>query len=288
MPELPEVETLRLELAKAIKGKTIKSAECNWPKMIRPFSVLEFQKKIKNKKIVKIDRRSKVLVIDLAGPLSLAIHLKLTGQLIFQPKNGKVIMGGHPQKGGMAGLPNKFTHLILKFTDGSVLFFNDLRKFGWARLIDDIGVAQIVVEHGPEPLSKEFTLKYFNSIIKKYPNRKIKLILLDQKLIGGIGNIYCDESCFCARILPMRQAITLKPSEIKKLFICINSVIKLAIAKKGTSADTYVRLSGQPGGMVPYLKVYGRKGLKCKRCGGIINRIKVNTRGTHYCLDCQQ
>lgn len=288
MPELPEVETLKRQLQKVVKGKVVKSSECNWSKMVKPYSVLEFQKLIKNKKIKSISRLSKVLVLDLEGPLSLAIHLKLTGQLIFRPQKGKAVFGGHPQKGGLEDLPNKFTHLILNFSDGSILYFNDLRKFGWARLIDDQGVAQIVMEHGPEPLSKEFNLNYFQSIVKKYPNRFIKLILLDQKLIGGIGNIYCDESCFCAGILPMRLAASLEPIEIKKLYECINKIIDLAISKKGTSADTYVTLTGKPGGMVPFLKVYGRKGKKCRRCGEEIRRIKLNGRGTHYCSECQK
>jgi formamidopyrimidine-DNA glycosylase len=175
----------------------------------------------------------------------------------------------------------------LFFNDGSKLFFNDLRKFGWARLIDDKGVNEIIESHGPEPLTKEFTAKYLAALVKKYPNRKIKQILLDQKLIGGIGNIYADESCFCAGILPIRIAGKIKPAEIKKLYKCINRIIKLAIAKKGTSADTYVRTNGQPGGMEPYLKVYGREGEKCKRCGGTINKIKLNGRGTHFCPKCQ-
>jgi formamidopyrimidine-DNA glycosylase len=214
--------------------------------------------------------------------------LKLTGQLIFRPKRGRAVMGGHPQKGGGQGLPNKFTHLIFNFSDGSFLYFNDLRKFGWARLVDDRGVSEIVSAHGPEPLSKEFSLAYLQAVIIKYPNRKLKQILLDQTLIGGIGNIYCDESCFCAKIRPTRIAKKITLAEVKKLHQCINGVIRLAISKKGTSADTYVRLSGQPGGMVPYLKVYGRKGEKCKRCGGLIDRIKVNGRGTHFCPKCQK
>jgi formamidopyrimidine-DNA glycosylase len=293
MPELPEVETLRRELTKAIVGKTIKSASCDWFKMVKPLSVSEFQSKIKNKKIVGIQRRSKVLIFDLAGPLSLLIHLKLTGQLIFRPYKLKadgygLVIGGHPQKGGFKNLPNKFTHLIIDFTDGSILYFNDLRKFGWARLVDDAGVAEMIGKHGPEPLTKEFNLAYFQSVLKKYPNRKIKQILLDQKLIGGLGNIYCDEACYCAKILPVRIVRKIKPAEAKKLFVCINRIIKLAISKKGTSADTYVQLDGRPGGMMPYLKVYGRKGEKCGRCGGIVERMKLNGRGTHFCRHCQK
>lgn len=277
MPELPEVETLRRQLAQTIKGKIIKSIKCDWAKMVKPLSIAEFQKKIKNKKIIDVGRRAKVLILDLSGKLSLLIHLKLTGQLIFQPKT----IGHKP-------LANRFTHLIFNFTDGSKLFFNDLRKFGWARLVDDRGASQVVEATGPEPLSKEFSLDYLKTILKKYPNRKIKQVLLDQRLIGGIGNIYADESCFCAGILPTRPAQKIKPAEIGRLFNCINKIIKFAISKRGTSADTYVQLNGRPGQMEKYLKVYGRKGEKCRRCNGVIYKIKMNGRGTHFCSKCQK
>jgi formamidopyrimidine-DNA glycosylase len=288
MPELPEVETLRRELAKAVKGKTIKSASCDWPKMVRPLTILEFQNQIENKKIIDIKRRAKVLILDLAGPLSLLIHLKLTGQLIFKPNSGKVIIGGHPQKGGSESLPNKFTHLIFDLSDGSKLYFNDLRKFGWAKLVDEQGLESVIEKHGPEPLTKEFSWDYFKSVLNKYPNRKIKQILLDQSLISGVGNIYADESCFCARVLPTRIIKTLKPAEIKRLYQCIPKILKFAITKKGTSANTYVQLDGRPGSMEKYLKVYGRKGEKCKRCGGAVQKIQFNGRGTHFCRTCQE
>lgn len=293
MPELPEVETLRRELNKTIKGKVIKSAWIDWAKMVKPLTIAEFQNKIKNQKVIDVKRRSKVLVLDLVGPDSIIIHLKLTGQLIFRNQElksnkEKIVFGGHPQKGGLENLPNKFTHVILNFSDGSKLFFNDMRKFGWMRLVDDFGINDLIENHGPEPLTKQFSLKYFQAVLKKYPNRKIKQILLDQKMIGGIGNIYCDESCFCAKILPARQAKDIKLNEIKILYNCINKIIKFAISKKGTSADTYIRLDGQPGGMEPYLKVYGRAGEKCLRCGGMIEKIKMNGRGTQFCRQCQK
>jgi len=299
MPELPEVETLRRELASAVKGKTIKSVKVKVPKMVKPLTPAKFAQQVKNKKILGINRKAKVLIFELSGGLFLLIHLKLTGQLISAPKklqaipttvgtSYKLVVGGHSQKGGVDNLPNKFTHIIFNFTDGSILYFNDLRKFGWARLVDDLGVAEIIEKHGPEPLTKDFNLAYFLSILERYQNRKIKQVLLDQKLIGGLGNIYCDEACFCAKILPARIVKKIKPGGTKKLFACINQVIKFAIAKKGTSANTYVQLDGRPGGMVPYLKVYGRKGEKCKRCRGVIERIKLNGRGTHFCKTCQK
>ncbi|MEK7652877.1 MAG: bifunctional DNA-formamidopyrimidine glycosylase/DNA-(apurinic or apyrimidinic site) lyase [Patescibacteria group bacterium] len=293
MPELPEVETLRRELVEAVKGKIIKSAEVRWAKMVRPLSEKEFDQKLKNKKITDVKRRAKILIFDLSGKDFLMVHLKLTGQLIFQKlkikgQKSKVFTGGHPQKDGVDNLPNKFTHIIITFKDGSKLYFNDLRKFGWMRITDKEGIEKLSGEFGLEPLLKEFTLEKFKAIIKKYPKRKIKQILLDQTLIAGIGNIYADESAFDAGILPIRPAGKIKEAEANKLYQSIKKILKLSLSKKGTSADTYVQLNGQPGGFVPYLKVYGRKGEKCKKCDGMVKRIKVNGRGTHFCEKCQK
>lgn len=288
MPELPEVETLRRELTLAVKSKTIKSAEVKVAKLVLPLSINEFQTKIKNKKVLEILRRAKILIVRLSSDLFLLIHLKMTGQLIFQPKKGRVIMGGHPQKNGTTDLPNKFTHIIFDFSDGSKLYFNDARKFGWMRLVDKNYVDKVVDDYGVEPLSKEFTLKKFKEILNKYPNRKIKQVLMDQSLIAGVGNIYNDESCFCAKIKPMRIVKTLGDKEVKDLYVCLVKILKLSITKKGTSANTYIQLDGKPGGFVPYLKVYGRYKEKCKRCSGRVVRIKMNGRGTHFCPDCQK
>jgi formamidopyrimidine-DNA glycosylase len=292
MPELPEVETLRRELNGAIKNKTIGSAEIKVYKMVKPLTPANFQQKIKNKKILGIDRRAKVLVFELSAGLFLLIHLKMSGQLIFAPnrlkaKGHKLVVGGHPHPGGLDNLPNKFTHAIFTFSDGSKLYFNDLRKFGWIKLASKEGLEKLSNEFGPEPLEKEFTLKKFKEILNKYPKRKIKQVLMDQSLIAGIGNIYADESCFCSGILPTRIVKNIKPKEAEKLYRCMIKILKFAISKKGTSANTYIQLDGSKGGMKPYLKVYGRKGEKCKKCGGTIQKIKLNGRGTHFCRKCQ-
>jgi len=296
MPELPEVETIRRELAKAIKNKTIADFWSDWPKGVNP-KPAGLRRKIKGKKIVSVGRRAKILIIKLSSGEFLIIHLKLTGQLVYKVKEtlrqtqgdkARLIVGGHPQKGGLGNLPNKFTHYIFSFADGSKLFFNDLRKFGWVRLVSQAAIDKLISSIGVEPFDKEFTLNNFSGIIKKYQSRKIKQVLLDQSLISGLGNIYTDESCFCAKILPTRVVKTLKEAEIKSLFVCIPKILRLAIAKKGTSDNTYVQLDGRPGGMVPYLNVYGRKGEKCKRCGGSVQKIKLNGRGTHFCKNCQK
>lgn len=288
MPELPEVETLRRELDKVLKNKKIKSAQVLWPKTVAPLSIKEFEKQIKNKAIEKVERQAKILFINFTDPTALAFHLKLTGQLIYQPKTGKLVVGGHPAEEDEKNLPNKHTRLILSFADNSTLYFNDLRKFGWARLVSDTEIKQITSNIGPEPLSKHFTEETLVNIFKRYPNRTIKQILLDQTLIAGLGNIYADESCFLAKLKPNRKANTLKPAELKKLQREIVAVLKHSIKMKGTSSRNYRRSNGEMGGFVPYLKVYGRADQPCKVCSTKIEKIKHAGRGTHFCPKCQK
>lgn len=288
MPELPEVETIKRDLAKVLVGQKIKQAEITWAKTVAPLSPTIFQRKIVGVKVTNIERRAKMIRIKLSGPLDLLVHLKMTGQLIYRPKTGRVVVGGHPQPGGLANLPNSFTRVILSFTDGSKLFFNDMRKFGWMRLADDETITKLFAKSGPEPLSKDFSLKTFQQILARFPRRPIKQVLLDQTLIAGIGNIYADEACFMAKILPTRKVETLKPSEISKLRQAIIKVLKLSISKHGTSSKNYVRGNGQPGGFVPYLQVYGRDKEPCNICKQPIQKIKFVGRGTHFCTKCQK
>ncbi|MFH1173325.1 MAG: DNA-formamidopyrimidine glycosylase family protein, partial [bacterium] len=185
MPELPEVETLRRELAHKIKGKSLKKIEVNNAKMIN-VSSLALDKKTRLSKVKSVQRRAKVLILELSNSYNLLIHLKLTGQLVFQPKQGKISSGGHPIRKAES-LPNKFTHAIFTFTDGSRLYFNDIRKFGWLRLFSDKDTIKELADFGLEPLSKDFTLNRFKEILKKKSKAKIKQVLLDQSLIAGIG-----------------------------------------------------------------------------------------------------
>lgn len=294
MPELPEVETLRLQLASVVVGKKIKSVKINWPKMVSPLSVDNFSKKIIGSSIVAVNRRAKMLVFKLsksnqkADGLYLTVHLKMTGQLIFRPKKGDLVIGGHPQKDGAKDLPNKHTHIILTFSDGDVLYFNDMRKFGWMRVTSAIDLDNIFKNYGVEALSADFNYDYFRSILNRFKNRKIKQVLLDQSLIAGIGNIYADEACFATGILPTRLAKDISDAEIKKLLGHVKRILQLSIDKKGTSYNTYVNLDGQSGGFVPYLKVYGRKDEACKKCKTPISKMRVVGRGTHFCDSCQK
>jgi formamidopyrimidine-DNA glycosylase len=286
MPELPEVETIKRELAKILQGKIISEVEILWPKTVSPTTVINFTKIVTGKKIINLERRAKMLIIHLNNKVSLIIHLKMTGQLIFVPKSGKIISGGHPTNNIQT--PGRHTRLIFNFKDGSKLYFNDLRKFGWVKILDEKLKKYIDTEVGIEPLSKTFATANLKKILERYPNRTVKQVLLDQHLIAGIGNIYADESAFLSKVLPMRKINTLTEKEITDLHKNIINVLKLSIQKKGTSSKNYVRSNGQKGGFVPYLMVYGRKGETCKRCGTKIIKIKHAGRGTHYCPKCQK
>ncbi|MFA6428278.1 MAG: bifunctional DNA-formamidopyrimidine glycosylase/DNA-(apurinic or apyrimidinic site) lyase [Candidatus Buchananbacteria bacterium] len=302
MPELPEVETIRRELQQVISNKVITEVWANAPRMLN-LSANKLKAALQGQKVLAVERRGKLLIWRLSGGQFLLTHLKMTGQLVYRNKAGRTISGGHPinpqlavkleLKGdkpvAVSNLPNKFTHLIFTFKDGSRIFFNDIRKFGYAHLVSQAQLTKILAEkYGIEPLQPNFTLANFTKVLANYPKAKIKQLLLDQVKISGIGNIYADESCWCAKILPSRPVGKIKPAEIKKLYQCINKILKLAISKGGTSADTYVKLDGQPGGFVPYLKVYGRGKEKCKNCGRPITKIFQNGRGTHFCQNCQK
>ncbi|MFA5736650.1 MAG: bifunctional DNA-formamidopyrimidine glycosylase/DNA-(apurinic or apyrimidinic site) lyase [Candidatus Paceibacterota bacterium] len=288
MPELPEVETLKRELAKALPGRQIKSVEVLWWKTVSPLSPEEFAKQMAGKKIVDISRRAKMLFINFADTTALAVHLKMTGQLIFEPKKGRAIGGGHPDQALAEKQPTKHTRLIFEFKDDSKLYFNDLRKFGWVRLVTDQQMKQLIKPYGLEPLSKIFTDQALTDIFKHHPKRSIKKILLDQSLIAGLGNIYVDESCFQARLLPTKQALNLKPADLKRLRLAIIRILKFSIHHKGTSSKNYRRSNGSPGGFVPHLKVYGRENKPCKICGHPIQKITHASRGTHFCQHCQK
>lgn len=291
MPELPEVETIRRELLKEIKNKKISVVLVKLPKQVfvdgKKGDVKKFTSILKEAKIRNIGRRAKILKLELDNVFNLFIHLKMTGQLIYRNSKGEVSSrGGHPWPPPDVKVPNKWTHIIFKFSDGSCLYFNDLRQFGYMKLVG--GAIADNEEFGPEPLDKSFTLNEFREILFKCSKRKIKQFLMDQAAIAGIGNIYSDEILFYAGVLPTRISGELKQKEIKRIYQGVRVILKKAIRARGTSVDTYRDASGRKGGFEKYLKVYGRKGKKCKRCETIIQRIIVGGRSSHFCEKCQK
>ncbi|MBU4143026.1 hypothetical protein KJ590_03440, partial [Patescibacteria group bacterium] len=243
---------------------------------------------------------------------SLLVHLKMTGQLVYVKKtvviparsdssetrraNAGIQDSGSPRiKYGASlvkpGMTNqKHTHVIFNFTDGSRLLFNDLRQFGYLKVVKSAQLPDYFLREGfgPEPLNKDFTLADFERLLKKKSSAKIKQFLMDQKNLAGIGNIYSDEILFFAGVNPLRRIAFLKYNEIKKIYRGIKKILPEAIKLKGTSANNYLDAFGQKGKFALQLKVYGREGKKCVKCKGQVARIKINGRSAHFCPACQK
>jgi len=291
MPELPEVETIRRDLAAAILNRRFKSVNILSPKSAFP-SAAFFEKSLVGREIKAINRRGKLLIFQLASavePSYLLIHLKMTGQLIYSDKKHK-IAGGHSLNTAeeLRVLPNKHTRAILEMDNGALLFFNDLRKFGYLKLVSQAELDNILaMNYGPEPLTSAFTVSSFITALSR-TNVKIKAALLNQKLVAGLGNIYADEVLWDAGINPNRPVKKVTPAEMKKLFQAINKIIKLAVKHRGTTFSDYVDSSGRKGNFSRFLKVYGRGGEKCPKCQTTLKKEKVAGRGTHYCPVCQK
>ncbi len=284
MPELPEVETIANQLERQLKHKRIVSVVLNLPKQLKTNKNI-FLKRVINSQIKKVWRRAKMLIMTLDNNYYLIFHLKMTGQLVYQNKKGKNFGGGHPLK--ETNLPHKHSHIIFNFKDSDQLFFNDIRQFGWLKLVNKKELEKILADFGPEPLAKNFTFKKFKDI---FINKKkaIKPLLMEQNLLSGIGNIYATEACYCAHILPTRPANRINELDYKKLYQCLRSLLKLAIKHKGTSSENYVDAFGNQGQMTRYLKIYGKAGKKCPQCDRLIKNIKQAGRTTSYCPKCQK
>lgn len=288
MPELPEVETVRRGLARSIVGRTLAGFETDTKKMLNhplPF----YQKTLKGQKILAVRRRAKMIIIELSGGWSLLIHLKMTGQLVFQGK-GKCVIGGHPIKEGFSCTQNKFTHAVFTFKDGTHLFFNDVRKFGWIRLYKGEELLKLLASSGlgTEPLEKEFTLDVMEREMARRGAARIKQFLLDQRNVAGIGNIYGDEISYYARVRPDRRVKTLSAKEKRLIYKGIKRILAEAIKYEGTSISDYVKADGEAGAYTKKLKVYQRCGKKCYHCRGVVARLKLGGRTSSYCPRCQK
>jgi len=303
MPELPEVETIKRQLKGKIVGKTIVDVEVREQKL--------FQGKVSDvigAKITDVRRRAKMLVINLGksknivrarreflhrnlseskNKLHLLFHLKMSGQIIYRNKQGK-FGGGHPIPKFDTKLPGKMTHVIFTLNDKSHIYFNEMRQFGWVKVLDDGGLKVEFNKYGIEPLSKELTFAKFKQIFLRRKRSQIKPVLMDQKLVVGTGNIYASEICFLAHVLPTRTVGLLSDSELKGVYNGIKKILPVAIKYQGTSADLYVNAVGEPGKYEQYLMVYGKAHKKCPKCEHIIKKIKQSGRGTYYCPACQR
>lgn len=288
MPELPEVETVRIGLQALVIGKTIAKTSSDWPKSF-PNAPADVKAFIHDAKIVDVRRRAKVLLIDLDSKHTLVIHLKMTGQIVYRGI-GETFGAGHPNDSLIGKLPDKSTRVIITFTDVSTLYFNDQRKFGWMRLYPTIEVPNIAFMQkvGPEPLSADFTPKDFRERLLRRPNTNIKAALLDQSVIAGVGNIYADESLWGAKIHPKIIVKTLSKPQTNLLFSELQFVLRLAIEKGGSTDKNYVNAEGKRGSYMDFARVFRRENLECPRCGAVIIKTRVAGRGTHTCPKCQK
>lgn len=288
MPELPEVETIRNGLRRFVLNKEILELKI-FDKKLAPF--LLGYKKLENDNLLEIDRIGKLLIFKFKkSSLFLLIHLKMTGQLVYLPKNSeKLMVGGHSESGQGVIEKKDFKHLRfqINFLNGDVLFLNDIRRFAYVKLVNSEKLNQIKNRFGLEPLEK---IKYsdFLRLLERRANKNVKAFLLDQSLVSGIGNIYADEILFASGVLPQRKVFSLKETEKKLIFSNISRILKLAVKKRGTTFSNYIDAEGQTGGFIKLLKVYGRDGQKCRKCHNLILKDKVAGRGTHYCSKCQK
>lgn len=287
MPELPEVETIRIGLAKILPGRVIKDVHHDWQKSFpnAPGDVARFMLKAK---VINVRRRAKVLIIELSSKYSLVIHLKMTGQLVYVGK--KRFGAGHPSKELMGELPAKSTRVTIDFTDGSQLFFNDQRKFGWMRLIPTIEIPEIdfFKKLGPEPLEDDFTVDIFIERLMRRKNSAVKAVLLDQTVLAGVGNIYADESLWGAKIHPATVVSAIPKAKLVALYRVLREVLSLSIKKGGSTDRNYVDSEGKKGSYLSFANVFRRNGQPCPRCGTTIEKTRVAGRGTHFCPHCQK
>ena len=285
MPELPEVETIKKDLEKKILLKKIIKIEVLKPNLVKN-KLNYFLKTIKNNTFLSMKRIGKLMILELKDHKYLLIHLRMTGQLVYKDKQ-KIIVGGHnyPQ---IDNLPNKYSHLTFTFQDKSQLFFNDLRQFGYLKIVSQEEKDKVIKGYGLDLLAYNFTLNNFLNLFKE--RRSIlKGVLLNQKTIAGIGNIYADEICFRARVLPQRNINTLTSKDLINLYKATKYIIAKAVRKKGTTFSNYCDSDGKVGNYYQYLKVYKKENNKCLRCKeGLIIKIKVSGRGTRHCSLCQK
>jgi formamidopyrimidine-DNA glycosylase len=270
MPELPEVETIVQGLQEPLVGQTIIGFNNDWPNQVGQPDTEELTARIIGRRILAVGRRGKYLHLQLDGGEHLIIHLKMSGQLSVVDSQTSA---------------DQYVHTTFLLAGGKELRFRDVRKFGRVYLVDDPSV--ILGKLGPEPLSSEFSKGWLCKALKGR-KRVIKPLLQDQSFIAGIGNIYADEALHRAAIRPDRISSSLSDVECSALHAAIQKTLATAILHEGSSIDrAYIKPDGSSGSMQAELQVYGRAGEPCYRCGAIVEKITLASRGTHYCPGCQ-
>jgi len=270
MPELPEVETTVRALQEPLTGRTILEVHNDWPRHVGTPGLSELQARIRDQRIEEIDRRGKYLVFLLSSGESLIIHLKMTGHL-------SVVEQDAP--------PDPYAHTVFVLDKGKELRFRDPRKFGRVYLARDRD--EVLGSLGPEPLDPAFTVETLRQRLKGR-KRALKPLLLDQGFIAGVGNIYADEALYYAGLHPQRRADSLSEEDMRVLHASIRQVLQVGIEREGASIDRYVKPDGSKGDMQNAVAVFQRTGEPCYGCEtGIVQRIVLGGRSTHFCPVCQ-
>jgi len=268
MPELPEVETIKKGLEKRILGKKVRRVQINTAKMVKEPSLERFKQEVERKTIKQVFRRGKYIIIVLSSGKNIVLHLRMTGQLIYGKEDTK-------------------SRVSFLLSDGKYLNIKDMRHLGEIRLVENWKRVPAVARMGVEPLGEGFTPEIFGEMLRRR-KAKIKPLLMDQKFLAGVGNVYAQEALFRAGIHPERLGRDLKRDEVSSLFSEIRKVLKEAIDRKGSSLRSYVDVEGKRGNFQYYLQVYRRDGEPCVRCEKPLKFIKLAGRTTCFCPNCQK
>lgn len=291
MPELPEVETIVRQLDKILKGKTVRRVQ-----VLKSRSFVGDENKLVGKKVLSVERIAKILILRFVDFEEVVIiHLKMTGQLIWRPVDWDIkhdvhdeIVGGHPSLDWVKSLPSSHTRVIVHFDDDSKLFFNDMRIFGWMKLISKEELRKLTDKLPPDVTDKErFTFEYFKGLCVK-TKKAIKLLVMDSAKIGGAGNIYANDALWVARIDPHRPAASLSEDEMIGLYQGVKMVINEGIKYGGSTYSDFVGTDGLGGKYQEHFRTYKRDGKPCLECGANIIKGKIGGRGTYWCANCQK
>lgn len=289
MPELPEVETIRIGLDRLLPGRIVTHVQSDTPKSF-PNTQKAVEHNLTGATVTAVRRRAKVLLIDFSSGYTLVTHLKMTGQLVFRTTYEQ-FGAGHPSDSLVGELPDKTTRVTIWFADRSKLYFNDQRKFGWMRLIptDEVPNIDFMQRVGPEPLEPGFTWQQMRQRLQRRKNTTIKAALLDQTVIAGVGNIYADESLWGAKIHPATVVHNVSDVQYRRLHEALITVLRLSIEKGGSTDRNYRDAEGKRGSYLTFANVFRREGQDCPRHPGTkIIKLRVAGRGTHICPRCQR
>jgi formamidopyrimidine-DNA glycosylase len=274
MPELPEVETIRLALEPHVVGRTFERVEISDPRLVRPFEPLAVQAELEGERVAALERRGKYLIVRFESGRALLIHLRMTGSL------------RHAAHGSLADDP--YRRAVVNLDDGADVAYRDVRRFGTWHLLEPDELDDYLGRRlGGEPLARTFTAR---RLAERLANRRapLKAALLDQRTVAGLGNIYVDEALWRAQLHPLREAGSLEADELQRLTKAIRNALRAGLARQGASLRDYSTPDGRRGRAQERFRVYGREGEPCSRCGTPIDKIRVGGRGTWYCPSCQR